>query len=439
MLYSWIKEKALQHRKSYVEDGVIRWSFEDLFLMAEKMASTLKNEKYGILFENEIFSTVAILACLCAHKPFVMLSANYGAHHTESILKTMNISALIRDKRIEHLPTNYVEKEDLSDVAMILCTSGSTGIPKGVMLTGNNIRNNLLDFTEACCIESNNKLIITRPMFHCSVIICEFLFSLINGINIVFCNTRFNPFAISKAIGELGVTVIGGTPSTLYHISKIISKTCNTDSIKYVICSGECLTQTVADALKDNFPRSKIFHAYGMTEAGPRISCLPPALFDSHYDFVGYPMKSTEIRLEKGELLIAGTSLFKGYYGKGPRTEKWFHTGDAASIENGLIKIHGRIDDMIIRRGINIYPAQIENIVKQHEKICDACAVGVHDKSVTQKIHLYIEGNELSDEEAYKICVKLLPPYLLPDRIEVVPELERTPTGKLRRKSYGMS
>jgi acyl-CoA synthetase (AMP-forming)/AMP-acid ligase II len=127
----------------------------------------------------------------------------------------------------------------------------------------------------------------------------------------------------------------------------------------------------------------------------------------------------------------------KGYYGKQKSNAEWFNTGDSASIKNGMLYIHGRKDDMIIRYGINVYPSEIECKLKSDPRVHEARAFGTRNDSITQKIELHIESDTLSENEAYKLCIELLPETLIPDKIKIVKKIERTASGKVRRKLNG--
>lgn len=435
MLYNWIKNSALKYNKCICDERST-YRIDEYFSKAEKLARSLTAEKYGILCHSELNVGIAVLACLYSGKTAIPLSARYGAKYNDSIISAMKISSLITDQDIQTLSTCVEETEDLSDVPLILCTSGTTGIPKGVMLTDESIMASLNSFISVCKIDQSDTIILTRPLFHCSVIICEFFLSLIKGLNIVFCNKTFDPLLIASVIKQQQITVLGGTPSNLYQLSRFISKADACTSIKTIISSGECMTKKVAQTVRRYFPKAKIYNAYGMTEASPRISCLPHELFDEHPESVGYPLSCVNICIEDGELLISGKNLMKGYYGIKERPTKWFHTGDAATIENGLLYVHGRVDNMIIKHGVNIYPSEIENTIRTHNAIREVVAIGVPAETVSQKIILFAESDCITEKELFDFCVKHLPTIQMPDEIHITDCIPKTDTGKIIRGAY---
>lgn len=288
------------------------------------------------------------------------------------------------------------EPEDLSDVAFIMCTSGTTGVPKGAMITHENMITNLLDIADYFKINSSDKILIARPLYHCAVLTGEFLISLMNGLHIVFYDGEFNPTRLIQTIRKHKITVMGATPTIFYHISNIVKRQKEKLPLKTVAVSGECMTEVVAKQIKNILPDAAIYNVYGLTEASPRVSYLPPEYFDEYPLSVGIPLKSVSVKIANGELFVKGKSVMKGYYNDKSATDKaiqnrWLHTGDIATIdENGFISIKSRKDNMIIRGGMNIYPQEIENALLQDNRIKEALAFGVYDKAIGQRIHLKV-------------------------------------------------
>lgn len=192
--------------------------------------------------------------------------------------------------------------------------------------------------------------------------------------------------------------------------------------------------------MRSVFPDADIYNVYGLTEASPRVSYLPPELFDEYPLSVGFPLSSVSAKINDGELLIKGASVMKGYYGNPEATARvkrsgWLHTGDIAEItDKGLIFIKTRKDNLIIRAGMNIYPQEIENALKSDPRIVEVLAYGEKRTTAGQKVCLKVVTNGLTKSEVFSICKKLLPAYQLPDRIDIVEDIPRNASGKIIRR-----
>lgn len=442
MLYDFLKEKMLQYPNQVISNDTESITYRELLEYAETFGKTLTKDKYGLLFDSDLNTAKALLACLYAQKTAVLLSKRYGEAHTQRIIDTVKLSYLITEDGIKHISDEQDECEDLSDVALIMCTSGTTGKPKGAMITHNNLITNLLDISKYFGINYSDHILIARPLYHCAVLTGEFLISLSKGLRISFMTEGFVPAKILKMAKETGVTTLCGTPTLLYHLSGMSLKFEEPLVLRNIAVSGECMTQTVAQIMRKAFPNTDIYNVYGLTEASPRVSYLPPCEFDSRPTSVGVPLDSLKAKLVNNELLIKGNNVMKGYYNNPTATEKvkqdgWLHTGDIAEMDNqGRIYIKCRKDNMIIRAGMNIYPQEIENLLKEDKRIIDVLAYGVKNDTVSEKIHIKVV-TLLGKTEVYNICKEKLLSYELPDVIEIVDEIPKNASGKVIRSVIG--
>lgn len=226
-----------------------------------------------------------------------------------------------------------------------------------------------------------------------------------------------------------------------YHICTLAKKT-YVKPLDVIAVSGECMTRQTAKVIRAAFPKTDIYNVYGLTEASPRVSYLPPELFDEYPLSVGFPLRSLEVKVQNGELLVKGKSIMKGYYNDPDATNKairdgWLHTSDIAERnEHGMITIKTRRDNMIIRAGMNIYPQEIENALREADKrIVEVMAYGEKRDTAGQKICLKAVVDGLTKSELFSICKKMLPPYQLPDMIEIVDEIPKNASGKIIRRA----
>lgn len=208
MLYEFLKEKMLQYPNQVISNGTESITYRELLEYAENFGKTLKEDKYGLLFGSDLDTAKALMSCLYANKTAVLLSKRYGEAHTKRIVDTVNLSYLITDDGINQIATAKDECEDLSDVALIMCTSGTTGLPKGAMITHNNLIANLTDISKYFGIDCKDHILIARPLYHCAVLTGEFLISLCKGLQISFMTEGFVPAKILKTAKEIKVTSV---------------------------------------------------------------------------------------------------------------------------------------------------------------------------------------------------------------------------------------
>ena len=239
--------------------------------------------------------------------------------------------------------------------ALIMCTSGTTGKPKGAMLSELNIITNVSDIADYFGIGIDDNILIARPLYHCAVLTGEFLTALVKGTNIRFYSEQFNPAKMLELINEYNVSAFCGTP-TLISIMARFSRSVTTDSLRHICISGECMSADVGSKIRTAFRKCNIYHIYGLTEACPRVSYLPPEPFADYPDCVGIPLRSVSIKIinkdgnmcnanEEGVLFVKGNNIMLGYYSDPDKTQSvlkdgWLCTGDIALINDaGFLKI----------------------------------------------------------------------------------------------------
>ena len=442
MLYEFLKERMLRHPNQVLSDGHSTVTYREALRFAERFAPSLMAPKYGILCDSELDIGFALLACFRAGATAIPLSMRYGQAHTDRIVRRIGLSHLITNEggklAVKQIAVPLPEREDLSGIALILCTSGTTGYPKGAMLTGSGLVANLLDIERYFAIGDTDTILIPRPLYHCAVLVGEFLYSLCRGLNIRFYNGAFSPVRLLLEIQNCKTNVFCGTPTLFYHLCRMAERQKEPLPLKAVAASGECMTPEVASTMRKVMPGTDIYNVYGLTEAGPRVSALPPEMFDAFPLSVGLPLHNVEVQTQNGELLVRGPSVMKGYYNDPTLTEQvlaggWLHTGDAAKIDNaGRITVRGRMDTMVIRAGMNIYPQEIEGALEADPRITEVLAYGVQE-GVTKKLCIKITAEGLDRAGVMAICRERLPAYEIPDVVEMVDALPRSASGKLLR------
>ena len=452
-LWNFIKEHMLKNPEQQICENGASLSFEETAIWAESFAKRLYGvECCAILCSSEMAAAMSLLVCFAAGVTAVPLSMRYGEAHCNKILDTISPDAIIMDTNGELTmyklkDCQYIAPDE--HPALIMCTSGTTGKPKGAMLSEKNILTNVSDIADYFTMDKNDTILIARPLYHCAVLTGEFLTAIVRGANIRFYSEQFNPTKMLELIKEYGITAFCGTP-TLLSIMARFNRSNTTSTLRHICISGECMGAEVGRKISAAFPICTIYHIYGLTEACPRVSYLPPDHFEEYPDCVGIPLKSVSIKIlneqgelcrtnEEGVLYIKGDNVMLGYYHEPEKTarvlkDSWLCTGDIAIINDaGFLKIKGRNDDLIIKSGMNVYPAEIEGVIKQDPRVKEVLVYGYHNSFGTQ-IGMKLVGDFSSTEEVKQLCMKVLPSFQVPSVIELVGELPKNGSGKIIRR-----
>ncbi|GAA0383147.1 class I adenylate-forming enzyme family protein [Paenibacillus motobuensis] len=478
-MWTFICNYLKVNSSSMISDSVVSKSYKDVYEIVDNMGKKLKEtiptrSKCAILCDREFNTMLAVLSCWRAGCVPIILSKNYGINHSKKIIAKSCPDIFITDNDIicdELIPasdfpifsitrgemtgvTCHIKVEvSLIDIALIMFTSGTTGYPKGTMITEKGLIANVNDISGYFNINSKDKILIARPLYHSGVFTGELLVSLLKGVNIHFLDQKYNPLLIIKELENQEITVFGGTPTLLHHLVLFIKRMSKRLQIRVISISGECLSGEVAKGIRSVFQSTIIYHVYGLTEAAPRVSFLSPDLFDKYPESVGLPLSSVEVRIVDnsgntlgpnidGNLLVKGPNVMKGYYEDSSDDsirDGWLWTKDIACRNNdGLIFIKSRADEMIIKGGMNIYPREIEQVLLKNWEIRDIIAYGIRKKEGMRiGINVVLSENvQLDQREIMSICSNTLPLHLLPDEINVVEHIEKNASGKTVRPKY---
>lgn len=453
-LWNYVKKHMLKTPFQRLEEGGCSMTYEDAVIFAESFSKHIKKEKCcAIICGSELMQAIALLSCLAANITAVPLSVRYGEIYCNRILDTISPTAVITDMdgklQVLHLTDSNYSQPKIRP-SLIMCTSGTTGVPKGVMLTEENVLITLFNIGDYFKIDSTDSILISRPLYHSAVLTGEFLISLVKGLKIHFVSEKFNPKVLLDLIDEHNITVFCGTPTMLSVMARVMNKN-KQSSLRKICVSGECMSKQTAKQIEDAFCDAEIYHVYGLTEAGPRVSYLPPRLFKTNAHTVGIPVSSVCFMVvkpdgkiadinEEGVLWIRGENVMSGYYNQPELTDKvmkkgWLCTGDIAVMDaEGLLNIKGRADDLIIRAGMNIYPQEIENALKFDSRVKEVLAYKIENSKLGIQIGLKISGNFSSTDEVKQLCAELLPSFQMPSVIELVEELPKNSSGKIIRE-----
>lgn len=342
--------------------------------------------------------------------------------------------------------------EDLAGIELMMCTSGTTGMPKASMFEGEAIRSNCIAISEYFPITSDDTVLVARPLYHCAVIVGEVLTALYNGCNILFYSDTYNPIVLSRILCSNYITVMCGTPTIFKGISEALTFQKKQTQLKVIALSGEYLLPERAKSISRAF-NAMIFNVYGLTEAGPRVSYLPADKFDTIPSSVGIPLKNVEISIvseqepfnvmankEIGRIWIKTPYLMKGYYKNELKTKvrkygDWFDTGDVGYIDNEYLYVVGRSDDMIIKGGLNIYPRDIENCILGIDDVKEVLVYGVIIDNVEQ-ICADVILSDRDNQDILALRKKIankVEGYMMPHIVNIVEDFKRNASGKIVR------
>ena len=343
-----------------------------------------------------------------------------------------------------------------NDPINIQFTSGTTGFPKGATLTHRNILNNGLFVGRQIGLTPTDRICIPVPLYHCFGMVLGNLASVTSGATMVYPAEAFDPLAVLQAVASERCTALYGVPTMFISILNHPDFAgFDVSSLRTGIMAGSpCPVATMLDVV-DRLHMPEVTIGYGMTETSP-IS-FQSAVDDpiaERVSTVGRIMPHLEVKIidprgrtvpigETGELCTRGYSVMQGYWDDPERTaesidaEDWMHSGDLATLDDkGYGRITGRIKDMIIRGGENIYPREIEEFLLTHLSIVDAQVFGVPSEKFGEEVCVWImprAGAALTEEDVRAFCRGKIAHYKIPLHVRFVTEFPMTVTGKIQK------
>lgn len=358
--------------------------------------------------------------------------------------------------------TEYAQMEEISaklqpdDAINIQFTSGTTGSPKGATLTHFNILNNGYQVGQGMHLTNQDRLCIPVPLYHCFGMVMGNLACMTHGATAVFPSDAFEPIAVLETVQAEKCTALHGVPTMfIAELDAPDFDQYDLSSLRTGIMAGSPCPAEVMRKVIANMHMNEVTIMYGQTETSPvnHMTAID-APINKRCETVGKVGPHQEVKIidadgntlplgEKGELCCRGYSVMQGYWNDEEKTAEtidnanWLHSGDLAVMdEEGYVQIVGRIKDMIIRGGENVYPREVEEFLYTHPDIQDVQVFGITDSKYGEEVCAWIkarEGAALTEPSVKEFCKDKITHFKVPRHIRFVDEFPMTVTGKVQK------
>ncbi|QUG40724.1 long-chain-fatty-acid--CoA ligase [Psychrobacillus sp. INOP01] len=463
-------------------------SYEELFEQAKRLAGYYQSKGYkqediiAVYLINSDYFLTCYYACQLGGFTILPINTKLTAAEVNYIFTHSEAKTLIYDARLQSILDDipetmnsfkdilYVGEEDtlqtvLNDESLcfkevkvdenittvIFYTSGTTGKSKGVMLSAANVRATAKLYGEALELNSDDRMQIVAPLFHCAA---SHVFSIpvIYAGGTVVIEEGFSPEQTMQTLEQEKITVFFGVPamySILLNSSKM--ETLDLSNLRLFTYGASPMPFELIRKIKAMFPEVKVQNIYGQTENSPAATTLKDHYALDKVGSVGEPVPGTQVQVvdeqgkpllpgQVGEIVIKGPQLMKGYLKNDEATKQairngWLYSGDLGRMdEDGLLYIVDRKKDMINRGGENVFPVEVEEVLYEIPQVLEAAVIGIPHEIYGEVPKAYLvlkEGKELKEEDVMTICSKKLAKYKLPVEVEFIDSLPRNASGKV--------
>lgn len=368
--------------------------------------------------------------------------------------KSEQVSAQSYAEIMQNMPADPIEVDVnlANDVAAILYTSGTTGNPKGAMLTHQNLLSNSSSVAYSLGIKHDDILLTVLPMFHSFAMTCCLITPIRQAAQIVAV-PKFEPTQVVDTIAATGSTLFFGVPSMYVVLLQLPdAKVKSMESIKYAISGGAAMPREVMTQFEKKY-KIPVYEGDGPTECSP-VTTVNPIGGKRKIGSIGLPIRDVELKIvdlegkelpdnEIGEIVVRGPNVMKGYFNLPEETKasfygEWFRTGDMGMKDDeGYFYIVDRIKDMIIVNGINVYPRHVEEVIYKHPAVAEVAVIGVPHPRSGEAVKAYVVPKpdaEVTGPEIRKFCLQNLGNFEVPRQVVLVESLPKSATGKILKR-----
>jgi fatty-acyl-CoA synthase len=491
-LGNWLYQRALRtaHRKALTFEGTT-WTYAEIQQRVDRLAAALRaagvcrGDRVGFLGLNqpaflETLFAAARLAAVCVplnfrltgrelsyiindagvhtlvadtpHLPVIdSIRAELPCRHFWSADQVAEGWPALASLSAAHEPLAAGERVAADEVAILMYTSGTTGRPKGAMLTHGNLWWNNTNALLLFDVHENDVSLVVAPLFHIGGLNVTTLVTWQKGGHLLLHRT-FDPQRFLEDVATYRVTSTFAVPAMLLSVSQQPNfASVDLSSLRLVVCGGAPVPEPLMRRYAER--GVPINQGYGLTETAPLLTFLTSEWGGAKIGSAGRTPLFTEVRLvdanglrimkpmEKGEIIARGPNIMKGYWNKPEATasaidaEGWFHTGDVGYFDHdGFLFIADRLKDMVISGGENVYPAEVEGVLYDHPAIAEVAVIGLPDEKWGEAVVAVAAlkpGATLDLEELQTFATGKLARYKLPRRLEIVSALPRNPAGKV--------
>lgn len=465
------------------------WSYGELGQAVERTAAFLKahevhaGDRVLLVMENSIAAIAGMLAAMKLGAWAIPLNARLSAREVDEIRKhatprlTLYTSRISKDAAahgdrhgaqaapsLEEIGATYAAADGIvhpepslgpprDRVAALIYTSGTTGAPKGVMLTHGNLLFIAGRSSQARQMSPADKVYAVLPISHVFGLASVFLGNMYRGSHL-YLVSRFAPAEAARALAEEGITAFHGVPAMFSHLAGLAASTGQplaAPKLRYMSAGGSPLDLTLKQRI-ERLLGVALNNGYGLTESSPTV-CMTQIDDPRADDTVGTLLPDVQVRIVDkdgadlppggvGEMWVKGGLVMKGYYRDPARTAEvltpdlWLKTGDfARQAADGSLYIVGRLKELIIRSGFNVYPAEVEGVITSHPDISMAVVVG-RSRDGNEEVVAFVQpipGRTITPEALEAFVAERLAPYKHPAQYLIRETLPATPTGKILR------
>lgn len=471
-LYSLLVDRS--NKKMLIKDGNNEISINELDNKAREYADILldlgvqRKARIALQIGQHLSFLTFLLAGILLDVVIVPLYAHIGSEKLKKLLKDLDVNYLLREVKEEELTSKAIESFGINifcyeltdkvhaidkDIILIMQTSGTTAVSKGVMLSFDNIYSNIVGISDYLELKKQDRILIIKSTNHISTIIGELLVGLYTGTSMICISNTFQLTHLNMLINIERISVLFAVP---YILRKMLSEKVKCHNmLRIVNFYGEKMAADEIKELLKYYPKTNFIYSYGQTEASPRVTYIKRNDLERKSASSGKTIKGVSMYISdvqgkmlppycEGEIIICGPNVMRGYYNNQKLTQEVIvegklHSGDIGYMDDeGYLYVTGRKDNMLVVAGKNIHPEEIEMLVLTYPGVKEVLVCSKVYKRVVGLVMYLVESEKaiVDIKQLYTFLRSSLEDYKVPREILIVPKLERTESGKIIRRHY---